>query len=648
MRSILSLLKAPAGLLLLCACAAAQSPQELAAKAGQALRDKDYSTAETAYERLLQAVPNVAELHSNHGMACYFQDKFDCAEQAFSRALELKQELFLPNFLLGQILLKRGEYEAAYPLAERAVKDQPVQKHVRDVYAAILIGLERYNQAIATYEGSLEIDVSDADTYYALGQVYLEAGQKSISKLAEYEGLNFGQLFAAERNAPAEETLTRGNEPAVAAEKALALNAFKDALTSGVKVRGARIGYAKLLIADKDWESAQSTLQAELEDDPWSYEAKYQLARAALGQSDVHHAVEHLDQAVQIRPEFFDPLPKPHLRLAEEGLNPEQASRQPSAAAESFGAALVLSWLYAERGDASRSRQWQERAEKIRDGLIGKLQRKMPNGAHVGRKAAQTGFDLLRKKRYEFGIDLLLSLAHNGGAPAEITLEIARALYRTQGYKELVKLLDGGSSEPELTYLIACGYRQLALEQFQTMVALDPDSARAHQVLGEALFAQEMYVDAAQEYELATGLEPNNPELHFLRGNSYYKQMFFPAAVEAFERAIELDPQHAEAHLMLGDSLVQMGTNERAVTELKKSLDLSPDLEDVYVLLGKAYRALGEFELALANLEKGASQDKDGSIHYQIAMLYRRLKQTDKTREALNKSQRLREKSRKQ
>ena len=74
-----------------------------------------------------------------------------------------------------------------------------------------------------------------------------------------------------------------------------------------------------------------------------------------------------------------------------------------------------MSWLYAERGDASRSRQWQERAEKIRDGLIGKLQRKMPNGAHVGRKAAQTGFDLLRKKRYEFGIDLLLPLAHNGG-----------------------------------------------------------------------------------------------------------------------------------------------------------------------------------------------------------------------------------------
>ena len=119
----------------------------------------------------------------------------------------------------------------------------------------------------------------------------------------------------------------------------------------------------------------------------------------------MHRAVEHLDEAVQIRPEFFDPLPKPHLRLAEEGLNPEQASRQPSTAAESFGAALVLSWLYAERGDASRSRQWQERAEKIRDGLIGKLQRKMPNGAHVGRKAAQTGFDLLRKKRYEFGID---------------------------------------------------------------------------------------------------------------------------------------------------------------------------------------------------------------------------------------------------
>ena len=648
MRSSLSLLKAPAGLLLLCACAAAQSPQELAAKAGQALRDKDYSTAETAYERLLQAVPNVAELHSNHGMACYFQDKFDCAEQAFSRALELKPELFLPNFLMGQILFRRDDYQAAYPLAERAVKSEPGQKRVRELYAAILVGLERYGRAAATYESSLQSNPSDPDTHYALGQVYLELGQREVSKLGEHEGLNFGRLFVAERTAPSEEALSSGATPIVEAEKALALSAFKDALASGVAVRGARVRYAKLLIANQDWDGAQSSLEAELEDDAWSYEAKFELARVALGQSDVRRAVEYLDEAVQIRPEFFDPLPKLHLQLDWEASNPEPASLGESAAKGGFGAALLLSWLHTERGEDLESRRWQEKAGRIRAGWIEKLQRRIPNADDARGKTAETGLDLLRKKRYESGLDLLLPLTQQQKAWAELTLEVARALYRTQRHRELVKLFDIESSEPELIYLVGSGYRELALDQFQKMVALDPDSVRAHQVLGDALFAQERYGDAAEEYESSARLAPNNPEIHFLRGNSYYKQMFFPAAAEAFERAIALDPRNAEAHLMLGDVLVQMGENKRAVAELTKSLALSPKLEDAYVLLGKAYRLLGKLELALSHLEKGAAQDQDGSIHYQMAMLYRRLKQTDKSREALEKSQELRTRARRQ
>ena len=638
---------------LLCAYAWAQSPQDLAAKAAQALRNKDYATAETAYKQLLAAVPNVAELHSNHGMACYFQKKFDCAQQAFSQALKLKPELFLPNFLLGQILFERDEYEAALPLVERAVQDQPAQKPLRSLYAGILIALEKYGQAVTVFEGSLEADPSDADSYYGLGQLYLEMGQKTVSKLAEdgepnhgelnHGGLNFAQLLAAERAAPPAEVLARSDEPAVEAEKALALNAFRDALNSGVEVRGARVGYARLLIATKEWESAQLALEAELHDDPWSYEAQYQLARAALGQSDAARAAKYLEEAVQIRPEFFDPLPELHLPLNHEGLGQQLTSLNESDATDGFGATLVRSWLYAEQNNAARSREWALKAERLRDGVLARIQARIPNTADDPERAAVMGLDSLRRKRYGRGLGLLLPIARKRTPEDGVALEIARALYRTQRYKELVDL-SGGHSHPELTYLIASGYRELALEQFQAMVEMDPDSARAHQVLGDAFFAQQRYLDAAREYESAVKLQPNNPELHFLRGNSYYKQMSFPTAVEAFERTIALNPRHGEAHLMLGDSLLQMGRNELAVKILKKNLDLSPDLDNAYVLLGKAYRSLGDLELALANLEKGASLDKDGSIHYQMAMLYRRLKQTDKAREALRKSQELRRK----
>lgn len=66
-------------------------------------------------------------------------------------------------------------------------------------------------------------------------------------------------------------------------------------------------------------------------------------------------------------------------------------------------------------------------------------------------------------------------------------------------------------------------------------------------------------------------------------------------------------------------------------------------LKQAYVLLGQAYRAQGNFELALANLERGASEDEDGSIHYQLFMLYRRARQLDKAKAALEISQQLRQ-----
>ena len=227
-------------------------------------------------------------------------------------------------------------------------------------------------------------------------------------------------------------------------------------------------------------------------------------------------------------------------------------------------------------------------------------------------------------------------------------MELARALYRVGRYDALVLLFQGQSTaEPELTYLVGSGLAKLGFDALETMVQVDPDSARAHQLLGEACFAQERYIEAASAFEEAAEREPRSPEIRFLLGNSYYKHMLFPAAAAAFRRTTELDDRHAEAHLMLGDALLQSGDSGGAVAALERSLELDGGLDEAYVLLGKAHRAQGNVKLALENLERGASVDKDGSIHYQLFMLYRTDRQPEKARAALEKSQQLRESARK-
>ena len=243
---------------------------------------------------------------------------------------------------------------------------------------------------------------------------------------------------------------------------------------------------------------------------------------------------------------------------------------------------------------------------------------------------------------------MLRPLASSNELQPNTLREMARGLTRVGKYEELAALVGlEKSDDPETIYLTALSYREAALSHLKKMVELDPGSVRAHQVLGESYMVQERFGDALQEFEKAVDLEAGNAELHYLLGTAFYKQMEFPRAAEVFGQATVLDPLHAEAHLMRGDALVQMGRVEEAISSLRESLELNSKLTDAHVLLGKAYRTVGQDEQALRHLEKGALVDTDGSVHYQLFMLYRKTKQLEKAREALKVSQKLRAKDRK-
>jgi len=112
--------------------------------------------------------------------------------------------------------------------------------------------------------------------------------------------------------------------------------------------------------------------------------------------------------------------------------------------------------------------------------------------------------------------------------------------------------------------------------------------------------------------------------------------------LESFDRVLQLDPQNAEAYLMRGDALVQLGKTQEALVPLSKSLELNAELTRAHVLLGKVYSTQGKLGEALSHLEKGAAADKDGSVHYQLFVLYRKLNQPEKAAAALGASQELR------
>ena len=611
----------------------AQSPQELASQAGQAMQRKDYPTAETLYRQLISHAPEMAELHSNLGLACHLQNKGDCAEEAFLKALQLKKELFLPNFVIGQRRFKQNRYDEALPLLEAALKSQPGQSEVRRFYLATLVGLHRYRAAVEEYRALIRKSPSDVEARYGLGTVYMKMSQLTIEGLRGREDSGYPFLLTARHYAPEPRWLS------------LALTAYEDAFKKGVKLPGARIGYAQLQLSQKDGQAARTALETELEIDPHSHEARFYLAHLALMDGDEETSVRLLNEAVHIRPEFFEASPawlvQPDGQLSGE-LRRELALRLKRADI-SFGSSYLLARLTGD-GSSADAKTWLHRAEQARKRILTAL----GSPANPPPRDEKAGVDLLRRKRYEEGLAVLLPLATSTELRPSPLREIARGLMRARKYEELIELVGHKKSEdPETIYLTALSYREAALFHLKKMVELDPGSARAYQVLGESYMAQERFGDAVQEFEKAVDLESNDVELHYLLGTGFYKQMEFPRAADVFERAIALDPLHAEAHLMRGDALVQMGQTEAAIPALEKSLELNPKLTEAHLLLGKAYRTARKDEQALHHLERGAQADTDGSVHYQLFMLYRKTKQPEKAKAALKVSQTLRAKDQK-
>lgn len=607
---------------------AAQSPHELARQAGEAMQRQDYAAAESAYRSLIPQAPEMAELHSNLGLACFMQKKLPCTLEAFQTALGLNRDLFLPNYLLGQIRFQQGRYEDARGFVERALNLQPQQPEARQLLLAVLVGLKEYEQAVEEWEEELAANPRDADAHYGLGNVYMQLSQQATDQLLEHEGSGYVLLVAAERDAEDPQWLT------------FSLNAYRDAFAHEIRLPGARTPYARLQLSQKDWAAARTTLEAELDLDPHSYEARFYLAQAALGDGHVELSVRLLDEAVDIRPEFFRPLPEILPVFAD--VDSAALRSALDGGRESFGAAFLLARLPEPPHDRGAANAWLSLAERLRDAQLASV-----SAQTVEERSESAGLEKLRRKRYADGLGILLPLVRRGALQRQYYPAVAAALVRVRRPQDAVALFRGVVPQgPDELYLLASSYRQAALIQFERMVQMDPDSSRAHQVLGDSYLARQRLDQALEEYERAVELSPTDSGLRYQVGSVLHRKMEYGRSAEVFSQVVELDPLNAEAHVLRGEALARLGRNDEAMRSLERGLALKPESAAAHVTLGRVYRTAGRTEEALRHFSLGAASDPDGTVHYQLFLLYRELNRPEEARAALAKSQRLRARGR--
>ena len=226
-----------------------------------------------------------------------------------------------------------------------------------------------------------------------------------------------------------------------------------------------------------------------------------------------------------------------------------------------------------------------------------------------------------------------------------------------------------------IAHFSARQYEQ-ALASASKAVAIAPDNAGAHQMLGKTYFMLGDLAKSIIELETAAKLAPNDidvaytlgiaylrnrqpatakelysslikvlgekPQLHLLIGRAYRQAGLMPDALEEFKKAIALDARFPRAHYYLGITYLldegQSKTSE-ALEEFKIEVAANPDEYFANYYLGVVYNFQRQWDLAITFLQKAAGiQPNNPDPYFQLGQAYQELNNHRQAIEVLRKT----------
>jgi Flp pilus assembly protein TadD len=138
------------------------------------------------------------------------------------------------------------------------------------------------------------------------------------------------------------------------------------------------------------------------------------------------------------------------------------------------------------------------------------------------------------------------------------------------------------------------GQFEAASQQYQELLAEDPQFVPALSNLGAVYAKLGRYEDAAAQYRKALQLQPDHFGIRLNLAIALYHQSRLPEAVTELEALYKADSAHPQARLLLADCLLRMGEHARVIS-LLASEENSNDRAVAY-LLGTALIRDGQID----------------------------------------------------
>jgi tetratricopeptide (TPR) repeat protein len=185
---------------------------------------------------------------------------------------------------------------------------------------------------------------------------------------------------------------------------------------------------------------------------------------------------------------------------------------------------------------------------------------------------------------------------------------------------------------------------QCVMDEFHRIMAINPDSAEAHMLAGEALDEMKEPAEAMREFRAAVQANPRQPNVHFGLGYLLWTQGQASEAAQEFQAELANDPEQFQSMLYLADSEIQMNRMDDARQLLEKVVKTDPGSPMAHLDLGIVYSETGRNEDALRQLKMAvALKPNDTKAHWRLARLYRAMGKTAEANAELSKTKNINE-----
>jgi len=516
----------------------------------------------------------------------------EAAQEHYKKGVELKQagKLNEAAIELRNAIQKNPELASAYYQLSVVLLQQ---EDFKQGYGSLNKSVELYKNMPTAITDPAEKEMM-LDARLRVAEIYFDQGINSgdfsrafaeLKDILELDPKMAGAYVLRGRVNLAAGSLAKddGNADEAAAKFESASADAKQALESQADNAAAHVLLGQIALLQEQPEVARPELEKAVELDPKNVQAYISLATLSFQNSDFEKALELYKKAVELAPKNLQALAglgETHLSKNEYDAAVQMAERMLAAiprvenqiSREEIGAKFILGRAYLMKANSIEADKADE-AKTLYEKAIAELEPVVANVTQLPAANYSLGISYSKVGKFDQAIDQFQRVLAVDPNNLSTLQNLAVAYFQEQQY-------------------------DAAIEQAKKAAAVDPKNLTIQKLLLDAYLRTNNGEGAQATLAAIETLSPNDPALSINKAMVALQARNYPEAVKQAEAALSSGQETGFTYNILGRAQAGANDYEGAMASLKKAIELSPDFVSARLGLADLYVKTQQFDLA--------------------------------------------------